>query len=205
MLFRSGHFSDTKRYFICEAFKNQYTTFSLRRKRANFQNETMKYFDETKTDLTKGIRTVSIVPCINEWFAFISAVLIEDRIYIDDVIFNKDTTESLKKSKELINGYNDVEIVNIEAVQEYLYLAREFRQDTEKYVRALANPTNKELRIEAQSDFIMANCYFKSGDDNSEYSLFIENLLDCMNKKSIEAANALVVVVEYFRRRHLNN
>jgi len=196
----SGHYSDTKRYFLCEVFKDKYTDFSLRRNRSNFKDDQMKFY--TDIDFKDALINVRIVPDVNGVFSLVVSKLIEDRVYITDVIFNKDAGDSFNRSVELIKQ-SDPEEVTFESIPVWYEYGRNIRTECDSSsIRILTEPTKKESRILVMSGFIKSNLYFKKDyDSDPEYTAFIENLLDNYKGISIEASNILSGVAEYFKKQ----
>ena len=199
----AGHFSDTKRYFITEAFKSIYTNHSLRRKNNEFQS--MKYFTSSKIDLSKSTCVIRIVPFVNDWFAAVVSKLIDDKIYITDVLFNQDPHSSIQNVIAFAN-ICEVEEISFEANATWFDTGRTLRSSTDAPVRIITENPKKESRIAAFSEFIKANMYFRDDyDKEPEYSAFIDNLFDCFKGKNIEAANILSGLAEYYKRQNQEN
>lgn len=199
----SGHFSDTMRYVICEAFKDKYISYSLRRNRNEFKDETMKFYDPNKTDLIKAESYIRIVPDTNGMFCMVVARYLEKRIYITDVLFNNDPSASKEKVVKCISNIN-LDEISFESPAVWFDYGRELRNSTDSSVRIITEVQKKDIRIAAHSEFIKSNMYFRNDYDLfPDYSAFMDNLHECYKGESIEAANALSGVAEYFNRKYV--
>jgi len=70
-------------------------------------------------------------------------------------------------------------------------------------IRIMTEPAKKESRIQIMSGFIKNNLYFRNDyDSDPEYAAFVENLYDSYKGISIEAANILSGVGEFYKRKY---
>jgi len=197
-----GHFSDAKRYFITEAFKDKYTAFSNRRSRSTFKDDQMNYFDNKKIDFKDAVADMRIVPDVNGIFSLVVSKIIEDRVYITDVIFNKDTIDSFDRTIKLINESKPEEVI-FESITAWFDYGRNLRTSCDYSIRIMTEPAKKESRIQIMSGFIKNNLYFRNDyDSDPEYAAFVENLYDSYKGISIEAANILSGVGEFYKRKY---
>ena len=76
------YFSDTKRYFITEAFNKEYTKFSLRRSRNKIPDYSIRHYDKSKVDLSEGYGMVEINPSFNSQFVFVRVIIKNGKCYV---------------------------------------------------------------------------------------------------------------------------
>ena len=189
-----GHFSDTKRYFITEAFKKEYTDFSKRRKRNVIKQdgEDMKYYDAQKTDLSMCKTLVEINPAINGLCSVVVAKIKESKVYItSSMLLN------IPISCDDLLKYADSESrVQVECSQSHAYYVRSLRNGFDD-VRGRPDFSNKKDRIDAHLSNIKDSFYFRSDYDKDEdYIKFVESILDYKDKENIEAINSLAALSE---------
>jgi len=197
----SGHFSDTKRYFLTEAFKDQYTNYSLRRNRSNFKEDQMNFYDSKKIDFKNAITCARIVPDTNGLFSMAIAKMVENRVYITDVIFIKDGIANTDRVIEMLSKSSPDDAI-YESSAIWFEFGRDLRTKCDCSLRIMTEIAKKESRIQVMSGFIRNNLYFRNDYDlDPEYAAFIENLYDSYKGVSIEAANILSGVAEYFKKQ----
>lgn len=191
-----GHFSDTKRYFITEAFNKEYTKFSLRRKRNKITDSIMKYYDKSKVDLSKGYGMVEINPSINSKFVFVSAMIKDGDCYVVKAMLS-DTIMGESEISSLIASGDRVQAECDPSLAAYVRNLRIYIQD----VRGRKPFNDPQKRISAHMDYICNNIFIPSDyDTDSLFEAFIENILDYKDKNNIEAINSLAALSERVKR-----
>lgn len=191
-----GHFSDTKRYFITEAFNKEYTKFSLRRGRNKIKDSAMKYYDQSKVDLSKGYGMVEINPSINSKFVFVRAVFKDGNCYVlkamlSDVIIGESELSSFIVSGDRVQAECDPSLAA------YVRNLRMYIQD----VRGRKPFPDPQKRISSHIDYIRNNIFIPSDYDTDVlFEAFIENIFDYKDKNNIEAINSLAALSERVKR-----
>lgn len=191
-----GHFSDTKRYFITEAFNKEYTKFSLRRGRNKIPDSAMKYYDKSKVDLSKGYGMVEINPSINSKFVFVRAMIKDGDCYVVKAMLS-DTIMGESEISSLIASGDRVQAECDPSLAAYVRNLRIYIQD----VRGRKPFPDPQKRISAHMDYICNNIFIPSDyDTDSLFEAFIENILDYKDKNNIEAINSLAALSERVKR-----
>lgn len=191
-----GHFSDTKRYFITEAFNKEYTKFSLRRGRNKIPDSAMKYYDKSKVDLSKGHGMVEINPSINSKFVFVRAMIKDGDCYVVKAMLS-DTIMGESEISSLIASGDRVQAECDPSLAAYVRNLRIYIQD----VRGRKPFRDPQKRISAHMDYICNNIFIPSDyDTDSLFEAFIENILDYKDKNNIEAINSLAALSERVKR-----
>ena len=191
-----GHFSDTKRYFITEAFGKEYTKFSLRRSRNKITDSAMKYYDQSKVDLTNGYGMVEINPYIDSRFVFVRAVFKDGNCYVVKAMLS-DTIVGETEIASLIASGDRVQVECNPSLAAYV---RNLRMQTQD-VRGRKPFPDPQKRISAHIDYIQNNIFIPSDyDKDSLFEAFIENILDYNDKNNIEAINSLAALSERVKR-----
>lgn len=191
-----GHFSDTKRYFITEAFSKEYIRFSLKRSRNKITDSAMKYYDQSKVDLTSGYGMVEINPSINSNFVFVRTVFKDGNCYVVKAMLS----ESIVRETEIASLIASGDRVQVEcnpSLAAYVRNLRMYIQD----VRGRKPFPDLQKRISAHIDYIRNNIFIPSDyDKDSLFEAFIENILDYNDKNNIEAINSLAALSERVKR-----
>lgn len=191
-----GHFSDTKRYFITEAFNKEYTKFSLRRGRNKIPDSAMKYYDKSKVDLSKGYGMVEINPSINSEFVFVRAMIKDGDCYVVKAMLS-DTIMGESEISSLIASGDRVQAECDPSLAAYVRNLRIYIQD----VRGRKPFPDPQKRISAHMDYICNNIFIPSDyDTDILFEAFIENILDYKDKNNIEAINSLAALSERVKR-----
>ena len=149
-----------------------------------------------------------------DFYAALQAVIIGNKVFITDVIFNNYGTDiNIPASVEL--AFNcKANYVQIEGNSGWVLAGKNVRaliseRMPECNVRIVKTTTNKETRIFTQSAWIKHNVYFREDYNTSrEYMAFINNVTTYLREggnKHDDGADALVMLAEYCIRnlRHL--
>jgi predicted phage terminase large subunit-like protein len=149
-----------------------------------------------------------------DFYAALQAVIIGDKVFITDVIFNNYGTDiNIPASVEL--AFNSkANYVQIEGNSGWILAGKNVRELirdrlSDCSVRIVKEYTNKETRIFTQSAWIKHNVYFREDyNTNREYMEFINNVTTYLREggnKHDDGADVLVMLAEYCIRnlRHL--
>ena len=191
-----GHLSDTKRYFITEAFNKEYTKFSLRRNRNKIKDSAMKYYDKSKTGLSKGYGIVEISPSINSKFVFVRAVVKDGYCYIVKAMLSDVVVEESGIPALIVPG-DKVQAECDPSLAVYVRNLRTHIQD----IRGRKPFPDPKKRISAQIDYIRNKIFIPSDYDSDPlFEAFIENVLEYDDKDNIEAINSLAALADRIQR-----
>ncbi|HMT02703.1 MAG TPA: phage terminase large subunit, partial [Burkholderiales bacterium] len=149
-----------------------------------------------------------------DFYAALQAVIIGNKVFIVDVIFNNYGTDiNIPASVEL--AFNcKANYVQIEGNSGWVLAGKNVRELIRDrlencIVRIVKQSTNKETRIFTQSAWIKYNIYFREDYNiNREYMAFINNVTSYLREggnNHDDGADALVMLAEYCIRnlRHL--
>lgn len=150
-----------------------------------FPKSGLHFFDSRYVDFDKAeVKFLYIDPANKggDDLAGPHCYLIEDRIYVKNVIYNKDGTDlnGPRIIKQLID--TRTEFCNIEGNFGWAEFAKEIRGKVQEkhddcQIRILNNTINKDTRILAMSAFIKNHFYFDQDyDKDLEYRAFMRNL-----------------------------
>lgn len=135
--------------------------------------------------------------------------LYDNRVYITDVVFNKDGTDVNEPRLVNIITSRKTNAVNIEGVSGWSNFGKHIRTKAlEKHndceIRITKETRNKQTRILAGASWIRNNCYFLAEKYwTAEYRLFMMNLVSYMKvgeNKHDDAPDSLTMVANYFEK-----
>lgn len=191
-----GHFSDTKRYFITEAFNKEYTKFSLRRSRNKISDTSIKYYDKSKVDLSEGYGMVEINPSINSQSVFVRVIFKDNKCYVTRAMLSDTIIDELEVSSLIVPG-DRVQVECDPSLAAYVKNLKDHVQD----VRGRKPFHDPQKRISAHIDYIQNNIFIPSDyDTDILFEAFIENILDYKDKNNIESINSLAALSERVKR-----
>lgn len=196
---RYGHLTDCLRYITVWVFKDEYTRFSLRRKRSKIkqENDDMKYFDYSKK--VDGPKLVYILPdCVGKFVA-LSCCMNNACIYIEEVVYMSSFDDSVLR--DTLKRFSPSEVL-YESEKNYFPVARSLR---DKYdVRIIHKSSGMIPRISAFLDFIKNKVLFRSDyDEMSQYSDFMEGVLDYDGEDDCAAMYSIATLSYYVSRKYL--
>lgn len=193
---RYGHLVDCLRYLVVWIYKEEYTRFSLKRKRSKIkqENNDMRYFDYLKP--REGKRLVYILPECSGKFIMLSC-RVDGCIYIDDVSYTSSFDDTM--IKPFIDKYSPEEIL-YEGEKNYFPIARRLR---DKYnVRIIHKNTGMDARISAFIDFVKNRVMFRSDyDEVRQYCEFMDAILDYNGEGECGAIYAVATMAYYVSKK----
>ena len=194
-----GHLVDCLRYITVWVFKDEYTRFSLRRKRSKIkqENDDMKYFDYSKK--VDGPRLVYILPdCVGK-FVMLSCCVSNACIYIENVVYMDSFEESVLR--ETLKRLSPSEVL-YESEKNYFPVARSLRDEYD--VRIIHKSAGMIPRITAFLDFIKNKVLFRSDyDEAPQYANFMEGVLDYDAEDDCAAMYSIAALSYYVTRKYL--
>ena len=185
-----GHVSDTLRYIVHDLLRNQYTEFSMGRKRSIYSEGEFKFFNPaTEYDYEHTI--VYVLPSFGGRFTLARLARIADRWHLTDVCLRP------VKGNDEMGGWVrsfDAEQYVVECQPAYFPLVRELRNDLPQ-VNVLRIGSDHRTRISAMSDWVRANVHLnpdKMGEP--EYGAFINDVLDYNDQSPADQTAASAVL-----------
>lgn len=192
-----GHLSDTFRYVITDILREQFLSYSNRRKRNTYGRGGFIHFYNPETDCNYKREIVYAMPNINGKFALVHGKLCGDRWHIIDLMLRE--TSSTDEIRDILVEADSPNTI-IECAPAYFRFVRDLRKDIPN-VRAMNEVPDIDRRIAATSDFVKNHLLFNESllNDNVEYSQFITNLLDYnrATSESIEASAVLSGFIQF--------
>lgn len=191
-----GHISDTFRYVVCDLVREQFLSFSNRRKRNTYARDGMIHFYNPDTDCKYSREIVYAMPNVNGKFAMVHGKLCGEKWHIVDLMLRE--TSSTDEIAEILVNANSPQTI-IECGPAYFRFVRDLRKDIPN-VRAMNEVADIDRRIAATSDFVKNHLLFNDNklSDDVEYSQFMTNLLD-YNKDTGESIEASAVLSGFIR------
>jgi predicted phage terminase large subunit-like protein len=139
--------------------------------------------------------------------------LVGDKIYIPDVIYNKDGTDVNEPACVEFLKSHACEAVEVESNSAWILFAKNIRSKLQEdgsdcELRVIKNSTNKHVRILAQSAFIRKNFVFRKdwATCSNQYKRFMDNTTAYMKvqegasrNKHDDAPDSLAGMASYFR------
>ena len=168
-----GHLSDTFRYVCCDVLREQFLSFSNRRKRNLYARDGTIHFYNPDTEC----RYARDIVCGDKW-------------HIADVALRE--TSSTDEIRDMLIKSQGGQTI-IECAPAYFRFVRELRKDIPN-ARALNETADIDRRIAATSDFVKNHLLFNERqlNDNAEYSLFMSNMLDYNPGSESKEASAVL-------------
>ena len=187
-----GHLSDCKRYVVVDLLREQFLSFSNRRKRNLYAKDGAIRFYNPSTECKYTETLVYCMPNINGRFVLAYGKKCGDRWHITDVRFIE--TTSTENMKAALTECNSSRVI-LECSKSYYLMARDLRDSLDGDVRVVHESSDLPRRIAATSDYVKSNILFnESGmNDNVEYGEFMTNLLD-YNKDANENIESSAVL-----------
>lgn len=185
-----GHLSDTMRYVCCDMLREQFLSFSNRRKRNLYAKDGAIHFYNPDTECCYSLDIVYAMPNINGKFVLVHGKLCGDKWHIVDVALREtSSTDEIREMLVVSQGGQTI----IECAPAYFRFVRDLRNDIPN-VRVMNETADIDRRIAATSDFVRNHLLFNERqlNDNPEYSMFISNLLDYNKDSENKEASAVL-------------
>ena len=145
--------------------------------------------------------------------AFPVGYLVQDKIYIHDVIYNRDGTDVNEDASYLFTIQHKINGVRFEGNSAWYLFGQAIRRKLQAAksncsFRIINNTEPKHTRILAQSAFIRQHFIFREDwDELPQYRRFMKNLSAYLmngGAKHDDAPDALAELAKYFREQHKN-
>ena len=191
-----GHLSDTFRYVICDLIREQFLSFSNRRKRNLYARDGIIHFYNPATECKYSREIVYAMPNVKGKFALVHGKLCGEKWHIVDLLL-KETSSTDEIADILVKAQSQQTV--IECGSAYYRFVRDLRKDIPN-VRAMKEAADIDRRIAATSDFVKNHLLFNETklSDDVEYSQFMTNLLD-YNKDTGDNIEASAVLSGFIK------
>ena len=185
-----GHISDCLRYACADLLRQQYTEFSMGRKRSIYSEGEFKFFNPaTEYDYEQTI--VYVLPSFGGRFALARLARIADRWHLTDVCLR-----AVKGNDEMagwIRSFTATMYV-VECQQAYFPMVRDLRKDLPQ-VNVLRLGSDHRTRISAMSDWVRAHVHLDPEKmSEPEYGAFINDVLDYNDQSPADQTAASAVL-----------
>lgn len=121
---------------------------------------------------------IDVADAGNDYLAMAVIAVIEKSFYVVDFVFTRQNTDvTLGVCAEKLNRWG-VTYCRVESNSMGAMFSRQLQQLTKTKILQVHNSTNKQTRIIMQSVFIMQKFIFVKYEENPEYLLFINNLIN---------------------------
>lgn len=173
-----GHISDTFRYLVIDVLKEEFISFSQRRKHNLYAKEgAVNYFNKESDNYYSG-DLLYCMPNVNNKMALVHGKLCGERWHI--ISARLIDTVSLEAIHKAIDA-ESCENMMIECKQSYYAFVRELR-DEKPDCDISVKPEGEDVvkRIAATSDYVRSHILFDAelSEMNSDYAAFMANLFD---------------------------
>ncbi|MBQ9524798.1 MAG: PBSX family phage terminase large subunit [Bacteroidaceae bacterium] len=192
-----GHLSDTFRYVVCDLMKEEFISFSNKRKRNLYARDGFVTFYNPSGKYEYSDSLCYVMPNVNGRFLMIYGNKCGELWHITDIVFAESvSTDSIKSAIDARQTNNVV----IECSDAYFNFVREMRESSDKDIRVIKEFADIDSRISATSDYVRTIIRFNEQEavDNIDYGRFLTSLYD-YNKDSQnkEASTILSGFIQY--------
>ena len=190
-----GHITDTLRYAVHDLLRQQYTEFSMGRKRSLYSESELNFFNPaTEYDYERTV--VYVIPSIGGLFVLGRVARIGDRWHLTDVC-----RREVKGNEEIEAAVCalSAEQYMVECPPAYFPMVRDLRNELGNV--SVLKMTGEKIssdyraRISAMSDWVRSHVHInpeKMGE--AEYAAFINDVLDYNDTSPTEQAGASAVL-----------
>jgi len=182
-----GHCSDTLRYGVFDLLRQQYTDFSMGRKRSTYNESDMKYYNPVTTYQYEQT-IVYFLPNFGGRLVLAEVGRIGDNWHLVDAL-----TKEVKGEEEIkeVVLMHPTDMCIAECQQAYFPMVRELRKDID--VNVVKMGTDQRTRIAAMSDWVRSHIHINP-EGGDEYAQFIADVLDYNEQTTDESAGASAVL-----------
>lgn len=190
-----GHITDTLRYAVHDLLRQQYTEFSMGRKRSLYSESEFNFFNPA-TEYAYECTVVYVIPSIGGLFVLGRVARIGDRWHLTDVC-----RREVKGNEEIEAAVRalSAEQYMVECQPAYFPMVRSLRNElgNVSVLKMTGEKMGSEYRtrISAMSDWVRAHVHInpeKMGE--AEYGAFINDVLDYNDTSPAEQAAASAVL-----------
>ena len=177
-----GHLSDTFRYVVCDLMKEEFISFSNKRKRNLYARDGFVTFYNPEGMYEYSDSLCYVMPNVGGSFLMLYGKKCGEQWHIIDIVYaDSVSTESMKAAIEARQTDNVV----IECSDAYFTFVRLMRESSDKEIRVIKEFSDVDSRIAATSDYVRSLIKFNEQEvtDNIDYGKFLTSLFD-YNKDS---------------------
>lgn len=182
--------TDTLRYAVHDLLRQQYTEFSMGRKRSLYSESELNFFNPaTEYDYERTV--VYVIPSIGGLFVLGRVARIGDRWHLTDVC-----RREVKGNEEIEAAVRALpaEQYMVECQPAYFPMVRNIRKELGN-VSVLKMTPDIRTRITAMSDWVRAHVHIDPERMNEpEYGQFINDVLDYSDTSAVETVGASAVL-----------
>ncbi len=195
-----GHLSDTFRYMVVDACKEEFTAFSLRRKRNVYAKDGALKFFNAEGEYEYNGSVLYVMPNVCGKFTMCQARSVGELWHIVSATCIE--TTSTEEMASLITG-SGADVCVVECEEAYFPFVRDVRGRTEMPVKAMKEFGDVDGRIAATSDFVSERVRFRSDyADSDGYAAFMESLYEYNKDSEDKCASAVLSgLVQYVAKR----
>lgn len=183
-----GHLSDTLRYMVVDACRDEFTAFSMRRKRNLYAKDGAVKFYNADGEFEYGQKVLYVMPNVNGMFVMCQADALGDFWHIVSVAY-RETISTEEMASLIIKSGSDVCV--IECAEAYFPFVRDLRTRTTMPVKVMKEFADVDGRIAATSDYVSERMRFASVQDD-EYGRFVDSLYDYNKDGEDKCASAVL-------------
>ncbi len=190
-----GHITDTLRYAVHDLLRQQYTEFSMGRKRSLYSESELNFFNPaTEYDYERTV--VYVIPSIGGLFVLGRVARIGDRWHLTDVC-----RREVKGNEEIEAAVRalSAEQYMVECQPAYFPMVRDLRNELGNV--SVLKMTGEKIssdyraRISAMSDWVRSHVHINPEKmSEAEYAAFINDVLDYNDTSPTEQAGASAVL-----------
>lgn len=176
-----------------------------------FPINSLKFYDPAEIDVMK-LKEFAFIPMDaadegGDFYAAPVCVLIENGVYIPEVVFSKEGTEITEPDTVSMALKYQINAAEFEGNGGWAVMGKNIRSKLSVDLpdcefRIIKNTTNKGVRILARAAFVRRNFYFnKNYKENEQYNLFIKNLTGYLkegNNTNDDAPDVTAGAAKYF-------
>lgn len=191
-----GHISDTFRYLCVDVLREQFLSFSNRRKRNLYARDGVIGFYNPATECRYRADLLYLLPNINGKMAMIRGRLCGNKWHIVGAWLEETVSVEYIYNSVV---YENAAVSIVECSEDYYPLVRKLR-DVLPEVRARKEESDYNKRATATSDLVRDMVLFNPElvETNEYYRAFVTNLLDYgRDKENIEASAVISGFIQY--------
>lgn len=196
-----GHFTDTFRYMVCDVWREEFLSFSNRRKRNIYAKDgALRMFNPSvEYEYTDFISY--LMPNVGGKVSFLEVARNGDSVHV--IAASQFESTSTEEIRTLLGIRGKVCVV--ECDESYFPFVRSLRNDFSGIdFRAKKSESDYDRRISATSDYVKEHVYFDDGkiSDDQMYAAFVNSLMDYRRDSDDKSASAALsgVVLQIMKR-----
>lgn len=189
-----GHLTDTFRYVVCDIWRDEFITFSQKRKRNVYARGGDLRMFNPNSSYTYTERFAYLVPSINSRTAFVELSCIDGNTFHVTSAFCSEEIGA-EAIYEMIPSLASGDTIWVECDKSFYFMCRELRERFPQYdVRIKKPDADVDMKIKATSDFVRLHVQFSSEliANDERYAAFVDSMMDY--RKDAEDKSASIAV-----------